>query len=95
MYHPNCPYQPLIGFFWLVFYSFAVYNTVRRNNMNDKPKQLESELHCRATAELKESVLSDLNLPDISIAGLITGLEKDESEDQHGPVGRDGTRPKR
>ena len=61
--------------------------------MNDTPKQLESELHCRATAELKESVELDLNVADTSLAGLIKGLEKDESEDQQGTVSGDGPRP--
>lgn len=45
--------------------------------MNEK-KQLDCELHCKATAEVKRSVMVDLEQPDISMADLLKELEEDE-----------------
>ena len=42
-------------------------------------KQLiETQLDCRATAALNESVLADLSKPDLPIADLLKGDEKDD-----------------
>ncbi len=44
---------------------------------------IETQLDCRATAALNESVLADLSKPDLPIANLLKEDEKDdESQDQ-------------
>jgi hypothetical protein len=47
--------------------------------MNTKPIQLQSELQCRATAELHTDIKDDLKKPDSSLAKL---LKKDQEEDE-------------
>ena len=50
---------------------------------------IETQLDCRATAALNESVLADLSKPDLPIDNLIKKEEdkEDESTDQHGSGG--------
>jgi hypothetical protein len=51
-------------------------------NMTTK-RIIETQLDCRATAALNESVLADLSKPDLPIANLLKEDEKDdESQDQ-------------
>lgn len=47
--------------------------------MNEK-KQLDCELHCKATAAVKISILKDLVQPDIPMGQLLQEIE-DETED--------------
>jgi hypothetical protein len=57
-------------------------------NMTTKTS-IETQLDCRATAALNESVLADLSKPDLPIDNLINKEEEkeDESTDQHGSSG--------
>ena len=48
--------------------------------MNEK-KQLDCELNCKATAEVKRSVMVDLEQPDVPIEELLKELEDDEVKD--------------
>jgi hypothetical protein len=48
--------------------------------MNEK-KQLDCELNCKATAEVKRSVMMDLEQPDVPMAELLKELEDDEAKD--------------
>jgi hypothetical protein len=48
--------------------------------MNEK-KQLDCELHCKATAEVKRSVMMDLEQPDVPMEELLKELEDDEAKD--------------
>jgi hypothetical protein len=51
-------------------------------NMTTK-RIIETQLDCRATAALNESVLADLSKPDLPIANLLKEDEKDdESENE-------------
>lgn len=48
-------------------------------------KQLDCELHCKASASLNESVAQDLQLKDRSLKELLDGqdADKDDSEDSN------------
>jgi hypothetical protein len=48
--------------------------------MNEK-KQLDCELNCKATAEVKRSVMVDLEQPDVPMEELLKELEDDEAKD--------------
>lgn len=48
--------------------------------MNEK-KQLDCELNCKATAEVKRSVMIDLEQPDVPMEELLKELEDDEVKD--------------
>ena len=48
--------------------------------MNEK-KQLDCELHCKVTAEVKRSVMVDLEQPDVPMTDLLKELEDDEAKD--------------
>lgn len=41
------------------------------NTDRNEPKQLDSQLHCRASAQLNESVLADLKSEDKSLGELL------------------------
>lgn len=43
---------------------------------------IETQLDCRATASLNQSVLADLSKPDLPIEDLLKEDSKDESENQ-------------
>ena len=47
-----------------------------------KKQLIETQLDCRATAALNESVLADLSKPDLPIADLLKEDHNDESKDQ-------------
>jgi hypothetical protein len=49
--------------------------------MNEK-KQLDCELNCKATAEVKRSVMVDLEQPDVPMEELLKELEDDEVKDK-------------
>jgi hypothetical protein len=57
---------------------------ILKGDYNMTTKQIiETQLDCRATAALNESVLADLSKPDLPIANLLKEDEKDdESQDQ-------------
>ncbi|MFM9151748.1 MAG: hypothetical protein ACKOPU_05710 [Candidatus Planktophila sp.] len=44
-------------------------------------KQLDCELHCKATAEVKKSVMVDLEKPDVPMSELLKELEENEVKD--------------
>lgn len=43
-----------------------------------KKKQLDCELHCKATAEVKRSILKDLVQPDVPMEQLLKEMEIDD-----------------
>jgi hypothetical protein len=47
----------------------------------NKKKQLDCELHCKATAEVKQSILKDLVQPDVPMDQLLKEIE-DETKDE-------------
>lgn len=51
----------------------------------NKKKQLDCELHCKATAEVKMSILKDLVQPDVPMDQLLKEIEPkdDETEDNN------------
>lgn len=49
--------------------------------MNEK-KQLDCELHCKATAEVKRSVMVDLEQPDVPMTELLQELEDNETKNK-------------
>ena len=49
--------------------------------MNEK-KQLDCELHCKATAEVKRSVMVDLEQPDVPMEDLLKEIEDHETENE-------------
>jgi len=51
------------------------------NTDKDEAKQLHSELHCRATAHLQESIMSDLKAEDKSLGELIDDAEGKRPKD--------------
>lgn len=44
-------------------------------------QQIESKLHCKATAELKKSIQEDLEKEDKSLRDLLSRKETDEVQD--------------
>tara|TARA_Y100000592_G_C5260725_1_gene217198 strand:+ start:335 stop:526 length:192 start_codon:yes stop_codon:yes gene_type:complete len=60
------------------------------NNNANEPKQLDSTLHCKATANLESDVANDLNLKDKSLAELLEGKELDDTEDDTDGCNRAG-----
>ena len=48
----------------------------------NKKKQLDCELDCKATAEVKLSILKDLSQPDVPMDELLKEIEEDETEDK-------------
>ena len=48
----------------------------------NKSKQLECELDCKATAEVKLSILNDLTQPDVPMDELLKEVETDETKDK-------------
>tara|TARA_B100001778_G_C18002255_1_gene368418 strand:+ start:10 stop:177 length:168 start_codon:yes stop_codon:yes gene_type:complete len=50
--------------------------------MNKSSKQLDCELHCKATASLEAEVQQELDKPDKSVASLLGEEEEDAAKDK-------------
>lgn len=50
----------------------------------NKPKQLDCELNCKATAELNADLVKDFKVADKSLASLLKEKDEDESKDTTG-----------
>ncbi len=50
----------------------------------NKPKQLECELNCKATAELNADLIKDFKIADKSLASLLKEKDENESENTAG-----------
>lgn len=63
----------------VAFLCLIVYNLCKENDMK---KQLECELHCQATASLREGVVKDMAQEDRPLQELLDE-SKDDEEDSH------------
>ena len=75
MYYPILPHRTQ----WLQFCALTCIIYVRRKAMK---KQLECELHCKATASLGEVVAKEMNAEDRQLEELLTNVEKAENKQE-------------